>query len=1054
MPENKPTNKERLREITENIEQGIKELFESEKYMQYLRVMSRFHRYSVNNITLIHMQKPHATYVAGFNKWRDQFGRHVKRGEKGIKIIAPTPYKKKIEEIKRDPDTKAPILDKNGNAVMEEKEIQIPMFRVVSVFDVSQTEGRPLPQLASDLTGNVQNYEIFMEALRRASPVPLEIRPVQDSMDGYFDPENQRITIRDDMSEVQTVCAAIHEITHSKLHNYEKERLAAAAGEDAKEPPKPKDRHTEEVEAESVSYAVCQYYGIETSENSFGYIANWSSGKELPELRASLETIQKTANGLITDIDRHFQEICKERGIDLTVPQESVPEADSIELFAADLYEYMDRLYQDGVTSHPISLDSKEQTVTDFAHELQHGGFADLRDRLSYLSGLEGAPSAEALLYRLNNLEQEREAGLSYRVHDNPKAVNGQEESYLLAYEKAADGGLVPREIIFAGSREQCSGILEQLNEGRIGYKEVLALGNLPLPEPQAEPTHRYYITQEPLKHGTYPAMEGSNVHETPEPHLYENSRIEAYGYIEYPKALTPEQIRESGLVPAEAAAAMQAEKLYVLDDAVYLHLQTSESGYDYTLYDRNTLRELDGGQLDAPELPFSTACLQICEMHSLGSQSIKYAPLSMIETLQEAAVQAMQQQAAEPAQEDMGKTYLAHANPRATGEHDRYYIQAYDSTPGGSIGAEIVGYGTKELCEEVAGQLNDGEISFHEAARRLEAGQTPVQQEEVSADAETPPAPMLPDAPEQALDEYPMPDEALSVADLETCGYLDGDMLPLSKEQAVELFEKDLTVYAIVDGGSAEMLFDREDFDTQAPEILFAVSREEWEASPLFHEKIMERHDHQEEREAAFLAHEGDCFAIYQVKDDDPQRIRFMRMDWLQSHGLTVERANYDLVYTAPLPDAPSVAAALAQLDYQFNNEHPVDYHHPSMSVSDIVAIKRDGALSYHYYDSFGFQEVSGFLPQDNPLKNAEMALEDDYGMIDGIINNGPKEPTVAGLEQQARSGQPISLMALADAVHREQREKKKSVVEQLKAKPKQEHKKTAPKKSAEREL
>ena len=181
MAEPKQTNKERLREITENIEQGIKELFESEKYMQYLRVMSRFHRYSVNNITLIHLQKPHATHVAGFNKWRDQFGRHVKRGEKGIKIIAPTPYKKKIEEIKRDPDTKAPILDQNGNTVMEEKEIPIPRFKVVSVFDVSQTEGRPLPQLASNLTGNVQDYEIFMEALRRASPVALEIRPIQDS---------------------------------------------------------------------------------------------------------------------------------------------------------------------------------------------------------------------------------------------------------------------------------------------------------------------------------------------------------------------------------------------------------------------------------------------------------------------------------------------------------------------------------------------------------------------------------------------------------------------------------------------------------------------------------------------------------------------------------------------------------------------------------------------------------------------------------------------------------------------------------------------------------
>lgn len=1083
MAEQKQTNRERLREITESIEQGIKELFESDKYMEYLRVMSRFHSYSRNNVMLIKMQMPGATRVAGFNKWRDQFGRHVKKGEKSIKIIAPTPYKKKIEEIKRDPDTKAPMLDKDGKTIMEEKEVSIPMFRVVSVFDVSQTEGRPLPQLASDLIGNVQNYEIFMEALRRSSPVPMELRHIRESMDGYFDPEKQRIAIRDDMSEVQTVSAAIHEITHAKLHNnaapipadaptyeeveicgqpalFDDGRIDAATIPDGlfryelrgsdDDPGIPatvelkvvvnhagtvitakplvipeegfiplteengldflggemtmqefqrnngKDRQTEEVEAESVSYAVCQYYGIETGENSFGYIANWSSGKELPELKASLDTIQKTASSLISDIDRNFMEICKERGIDLTARQEPIPEKDSIEQFAVDLYDYMDQLYQNGVMAHPYSLDSKEQTVADLSHELHHGEFADARDRLAYVSGMEGAPSAEALLYRLDRLERAREDGLIYQVHDNAQSSNGREESYIQAYEKSDAGEPVAREIIFAGSREQCSELLEQLNEGLIGYKDVWAAGDLPLPAPEvSQPT----------------------------------------------------------------------EQLCVLDDSVYLHIQRSDEGWDYTFYDKETMREMDGGRLERPELPISTAALQICSMHDMGAESIKLAPLSMIETLQNAAYQQLQEQGIEPEPEKPKQRYMAHANPRATGEQDRYYIQAYDSTPGGPIAAEIVSYGTKEMCVEVAEQLNSGIISRDEALKRLEGDLTPdissqtvespVQQEEGTEAVEAPSADMLPDAPEQVLDEYPMPDEALGVADLEACGYLDGDMLPLSKEQAMALFEKDLTVYAIVDGGTAEMLFDREDFDTQAPEVLFAVSREEWEKSPMFHEKIMERHDHQEEREAAFLAHEGDCFAIYQLKEGDSLRdIRYEGMDWLKSIGRTVEHSNYDLVYTAPLADAPSVNAALAQLDYQFNNEHPVDYHHPSMSVSDIVAIKRAGELSCHYYDSFGFREVPGFLPQDNPLKNAEMAMEDDYGMIDGIINNGPKEPTVADLEKQARSGQPVSLMDLADAVHREQREKKKSVVEQLRNQPKQEHKKTAPKKSAEREL
>ena len=226
MAENKPTNRERLREITDGIEQGIKELFESEKYMRYLSVMSRFHRYSVNNTMLIYMQKPDATLVAGYNKWKDQFERHVKKGEHGITIIAPTPYKKKIEEQKLDPDTKAPILDKDGKIVTEEKEIEIPMFRPVKVFDVSQTDGKPLPELASSLSGNVPNYEAFMEALRRSAPVPITFEAMAVDTDGYFSADHQKIAIRQGMSEVQTVSATVHEIAHSKLHNQNKIQIA------------------------------------------------------------------------------------------------------------------------------------------------------------------------------------------------------------------------------------------------------------------------------------------------------------------------------------------------------------------------------------------------------------------------------------------------------------------------------------------------------------------------------------------------------------------------------------------------------------------------------------------------------------------------------------------------------------------------------------------------------------------------------------------------------------------------------------------------------------
>ena len=849
----KPTNRERLQQITAGIEQGIKELFESEKYMRYLSVMSRFHRYSVNNTMLIYMQKPDATLVAGYNKWKNQFERHVKRGEHGITIIAPTPFKKKIEEQKLDPDTKAPILDAEGKAVMEEREVEIPMFRPVKVFDVSQTDGKPLPELASTLSGNVQNYEAFMEALRRSAPVPLSVEPMAANMDGYFSPDRQRIAIRAGMSEVQTVSAAVHEIAHSKLHNYAKAQEEAVRAGD-KEPPKKKDRNTEEVEAESISYAVCQYYGIQTGENSFGYIANWSQGKELPELRASLETINKTAGELINDIDRHYKVICKERGIDLTAAPE--PQLDPIEQLAADIdqfsFDYDTYEYRDQV-------DNREDALRELTATLRSGDASGVRDWLQEFADEnepgEAVTKAAELLDRLDQLVPEPDPNL-VKMADEARAM----------------------------------GVDTAWNSDK-----------------------------------------------------------------EFPVSFDTERTQPS----AEAQ-----EALLLVDDATYLHVQSCDTGWDYTLYDAATMKQLDGGQLDAPELSLSTAALKICEMRGMGGQSIRYAPLSMIETLQEAAIQQMQ----------------------------------------------------------------------------------------AAAQAAVPEVTQLPDAPEQALDEYPMPDPALTQDDLEKCGYLDSDLLPLSKERAYELMAQDLTVYMVQQGENPAMAFDTADLD--AHDGIFAVTREEWEDSPSFDAQVMDRMDHQQEREQAFLNHKGDCYAIYQVKHTDELRdIRYEGLEWVKSIGRTVQRDNYDLVYTAPLTPGDLKGSVLDNLEYRFNNEHPADYRHPSMSVSDIVAIKQDGKVSCHYCDSFGFQQIPGFLP-DNPLKSAEMTVEDDYGMIDGVINNGTTEPTVAQLEQQARSGQPISLMDLAAAAHREDRDKKKSVMDQLKSQPKSEHKKTAPKKSAEREI
>ena len=338
MAEKQPI-KEQIKKLTDQIEAGIKALFQSgdlEKYQAYLNTMSHFHHYSVNNQMLIFSQCPHATLVAGYQKWQNQFSRHVLRGEKGISILAPTPYKIKVEKEKLDPDTKLPLLDADGNTITEEKEVQIPMFRPVKVFDVSQTDGKPLPERVqspvAELTGNVEHYEAFMEALRRVSPVPIEMKPLSNDLDGFFSPPKQSITLRDGMSEVQTVCAAVHEIAHSKLHDY------------AKQPDsQPKDSSTEEIEAESIAYTVCAYFGIETSANSFGYVATWSKDKDLKAFKDSLDTIRKTSSELIFDVEQQFKEICKERGISLepAQPAQKQPEQDIEKLYMVDNEKYI-----------------------------------------------------------------------------------------------------------------------------------------------------------------------------------------------------------------------------------------------------------------------------------------------------------------------------------------------------------------------------------------------------------------------------------------------------------------------------------------------------------------------------------------------------------------------------------------------------------------------------------------------------------------------------------------------------------------------------------------
>ena len=733
MPEKPGKNREQLKEITDRIEAGIRDIFESgdmEKYRNYLRTMSRFHNYSLNNQALIHLQRPDATLVAGYNRWRDKFSRHVLRGEKGITIIAPTPYKKKIEQEKLDPDTKLPILDADGKVITEEKEIEIPMFRPVKVFDYAQTDGKPLPERVAspvaNLTGSVENYEAFMEALRRSSPVPVEVKPLSADVDGYFSPKSQSITLREGMSEVQTVSAAVHEIAHAKLHNYGLQQAAER---------KAKSRNTEEVEAESISFMVCAYFGIETGANSFGYVATWSKNAELPGFRASLDTISKTANGIITDVEKHFAEVCKERGIELPKDTE---------------YEL--------VTIPPSRADA-------LAFAAEYAAF--LRRDLNVPDSAD-KPTAEAVADRLLAGE---DAELRKELEDFVK----------LADEIGIDDG--------------SHGLLERFN----------------------------------------------------------------------------------GLFRQEWRA--------------------------------------------------------------------KEEPPPEIET------------------------------------------------------------------------------------------ETP------NVEDELPPLPEL----EQG---YPMPDTSIGFLEMYQYGYTDGNtMLPLTKERAMELFMQDVPVFLLYGDNTEAMVLDAEDISSHTG--VFGVEREEWDAV-----RGVVTLSEQADTEKLFLENPQDAFLIYQIRrGGELDAYRFMNYDYLQSKGVTPERGGYDAIYTGGLADYGNARTNLDMIYQRFNVDHPADFKGHSLSVSDIVALKQNGVVSCHYVDSIGFRELPNFLKPENYLKNAEMAMEDDYGMIDGIINNGPKQPTVADLEAQVKAGFSISLTELAAASHREQ--KKPSVLEKLRERtPEQAKNKTAPKRSAEREL
>ena len=1069
---------ERMKEITDRLETGIQELFESERYKAYLTTMSKFHSYSFNNTLLIAMQG--GQLVAGYNKWRDDFHRNVKKGEKAIKILAPAPFKAKKEVQKLDAQGR-PVMGKDGKPVTEVQEIQVPAFKIVSVFDVSQTEGEPLPSIGvEELTGSVERYGEFFKALEQTSPVPIGFEDIPGGSHGYYHLTEKRIAIQEGMSELQTLKTAIHEIAHSKLHAIDPE---APAIEQADRP----DSRTREVQAESVAYAVCQHYGLDTSDYSFGYVAGWSSGKDLKELKASLETIRATAHELITTIDGHLAQLQKERQAQQEQPQ------------AAPLEQAAEQPDPDSVFSK-LSPEQQQEMTDSVKAMLQTLIDADLKSTGEVSQGTKEAAQAQGFTI-------------------------------------AGDGTL------------------------------------------------------------------------------------------------------EQAEAPQEAA--------YRLESGDYLYIQTSETGYDYTLYGPD-YKELNGGQLDNPDLPFVEAGKEILAIHELPAGTMEPLTGDRMDGFLEAAEQANaipQPQAwngidgllngkpfmpeASPADRAAALIELAEKNAPRLGSEERQLIVAYAEAVGDTD--KVIGL-INRLCEQgyelQKGQMDsfvkseiESEIAVANAQRQI--AQNPAAEPVVTILWSE--SPHLKDGQQMPLHEAEAVFKELDSArrhEREQPGYT-GHWYDKTK------FRIDFTMQ-----GQPDSYEGRQDFgdgdgsliqhirgyheyyaqdESWKNHVLHHEGPEAWEADKaqrdmLLHEFVpyMELHcnlaameqearrplrsgetltpeqtayfnavldyvkecrpllnqgqyhlpeppqladfdqslqDYKKqieaelEQEAAaagltveeYVASDYEApaqpnFSIYQVPPGPEGRdFRYRSYEELQADGLSVDRKNYQLVYTAPLDKDTT----LDEIYRRFNMEHPADYKGHSLSMGDIVVFRQDGKQTAYYVDEgadyrqvpeffaqpekqltpdecmtgeqiqtprgrfyltdrsreqmeaagYGFHHQSEdgrylimangtrvfAIPaqQESHIKTAEMSTEQNYNMIDGMMNNAP---SMEELEARAKAGEQISLLDVAEAAKAEakkpkqtrkttQKQKKPSIRAQLAA-AKEEQKKKPPAREKSKEM
>ena len=1069
---------ERMKEITDRLETGIQELFESERYKAYLTTMSKFHSYSFNNTLLIAMQG--GQLVAGYNKWRDDFHRNVKKGEKAIKILAPAPFKAKKEVQKLDAQGR-PVMGKDGKPVTEVQEIQVPAFKIVSVFDVSQTEGEPLPSIGvEELTGSVERYGEFFKALEQTSPVPIGFEDIPGGSHGYYHLTEKRIAIQEGMSELQTLKTAIHEIAHSKLHAIDPE---APAIEQADRP----DSRTREVQAESVAYAVCQHYGLDTSDYSFGYVAGWSSGKDLKELKASLETIRATAHELITTIDGHLAQLQKERQAQQEQPQAAPmeqaaeqPDPDSVfsKLPPEQQQEMTDSVKAMLQTLIDADLKSTGEVSQETKEAAQAQGFTIAGD-----GTLEQAEAPQEAAYRLESSDylyiQTSETGYDYTLYgpDYKELDGGQLDNPDLSLAEAG------KEIL--AIHERPAGTMEPLTGDRLDdFLEATEQANA-IPQPQAW-------------NGIDGLLNGK-------PFMPEASPVDrAAALIELAEKNAPRLgSEERQLIMSYAEAVGDTDKVIGLINRL------CEQGY-----------ELQNGQMDSFVKSEIESEIAVANAQRQIAQNPAAEPVVTILWSESPHLKDGQQMPLHEAEAVFKELDSARRHER---EQPGYTGHWYDKTkfridftmqgqPDSYEGRQDFGDGDGSLIQHIRG--------YHEYYAQDESWKNHVLHHEGPEAWEADKAQR-----DMLLHEFiPYMELHCNLAAMEQEA-----RRPL---RSGETLTPEQTAYfnAVLDYvKECRPLLNQGQYHLPEPPQLA-----DFDQSLQDYKKQIEAELEQEAAAAGLTVEEYVAsdyeapaqpnFSIYQVPPGPEGRdFRYRSYEDLQADGLSVDRKNYQLVYTAPLDKDTT----LDEIYRRFNIEHPADYKGHSLSTGDIVVFRQDGKQTAYYVDEGAdYRQVPEFFAQpekqltpdecmtgeqiqtprgrfyltdrsreqmeaagygfhhqsedgrylimangtrafaipaqpESHIKTAEMSTEQNYNMIDGMMNNAP---SMEELEARAKAGEQISLLDVAEAAKAEakkpkqtrkttQKQKKPSIRAQLAA-AKEEQKKKPPAREKSKEM